>query len=292
MASELNNLVGKFKQLKTQGLGSLSSSSGPRTGGPSYNQYPGQQQQGYHPPPNQYQQPGYGYTNYTPPPQQHQQQGHYPQPQPYSPVPPPIPANRPDQTQLPPPQPEYATKPVSNIPPTTSAYPETSDYQTSTTSGDIKYGAIYKPGTYPTPELFSYPLGPHKVLNEGPRTAAAIQAALDALGPSSTLYLPKGSKWIIEKPLVLQPHQELATQGYPTAEKEMALLEASRECKPYIFECWDKTGIRIRNLIMEGGREKYGWSEHCGVMVSLGHTAHNQVSVAILAGNKLIALAI
>jgi hypothetical protein len=46
-----------------------------------------------------------------------------------------------------------------------------------------------------------------------------------------------------------------------------------------MFTCFDKNGIRIRNLTIDGGREKYGWLEGTGCMISLGHTAVNQVSL-------------
>lgn len=143
-------------------------------------------------------------------------------------------------------------------------------------------GALYSPGTYPTPELPLYPLAKHRTLEPSSPddcTAATIQAALDELGPSSTLYLPPRTVWKLEKPIVLQDYQEIATLGYPPHEGEMALLEALEDCRPHLIHALDKSGIRIRNIIFEGNKEKYGWDKEGGVMLQLGGgRAHNQVS--------------
>lgn len=58
----------------------------------------------------------------------------------------------------------------------------------------------------------------------------------------------------------------------------MALLDAQEDCTPHIIHAFDKSGIRIRNLILEGNKEKYGWDEKGGCMIQLGGgKAHNQV---------------
>ncbi|KAG8747860.1 hypothetical protein FRC12_013985, partial [Ceratobasidium sp. 428] len=68
-------------------------------------------------------------------------------------------------------------------------------------------GAIYAPGTYPTPDLFDFPLGKHTVLHSPAYgfTAKSIQHELDQLGPTSTLYLPRGSRWEVEEMITMQP---------------------------------------------------------------------------------------
>jgi hypothetical protein len=171
----------------------------------------------------------------------------------------------------PPPLPSHDSKPSK---------PQLSTMSTAETGLEIssKPGALYEPGKWPTPELLMHPVGPHRILSEAPFTSSTIQAALDQLGPSTTLYLAPASHWVVTSPIVLQLYQEIATLGYPANESGMAFLEAAEECKPYMFSCWGKSGIRIRNLIIDGAREKYGWNKDCGVMLSLGHLAVNQVS--------------
>ncbi|KZS92430.1 hypothetical protein SISNIDRAFT_442200 [Sistotremastrum niveocremeum HHB9708] len=138
-------------------------------------------------------------------------------------------------------------------------------------------GAIYPPGSYPTPELTMFALGKSDILTEGPNTSATIQKALDNLGPSSTLYLPPGSVWDVHDTIFLHEYQEIATLGYPTQESELALLQATKVLKKYLIQGFGKSGVRIRNLAFDGGREKYGWSADCGVMVLMGQTAVHQV---------------
>jgi hypothetical protein len=178
-----------------------------------------------------------------------------------------------------PPQVNRASRPVPPPLPTHGSKPVLPGMSVAA-EDNTKPGALYEPGQWPTPELSMHPIGPHRVLSEGPFTSSTIQAALDQLGPSTTLYLAPGSQWVVTSPIVLQLYQEIATLGYPTNEPEMASLEAAEECKPYMFACWGKSGIRIRNLVIDGGREKYGHNGDCGVMLSLGHLAVNQVSSA------------
>jgi hypothetical protein len=141
---------------------------------------------------------------------------------------------------------------------------------------------LYDPGNYPTPELPNYPLQKSKVLtpsNYYDFTSATIQKAIDELGPSSTLYLIPRSVWKLEKTIVLQDYQEIATLGYPSLEEDMAILDAQESCTFHLIYAKDKIGIRIRNLVLEGNKEKYGWLEKDGgVMVQLGGgRAYNQV---------------
>lgn len=59
----------------------------------------------------------------------------------------------------------------------------------------------------------------------------------------------------------------------------MALLEAQGDCIPHVIHALDKSGVRIRNLILEGNKERYGWDEKCGCIIQLGgQKAHNQVN--------------
>ncbi|CAE6536695.1 unnamed protein product [Rhizoctonia solani] len=133
-------------------------------------------------------------------------------------------------------------------------------------------GAIYAPGTYPTPELFCFPFGKHDVLRspEYGFTAKSIQQKLDELGPNSTLYLPRGSRWEVETMISMHPFQELATEGYPTAEQEMAWLEAREECHGHLIFAFGKSGTRIRNILLEGNREKFGHDPDGKCMIILG----------------------
>ena len=141
-------------------------------------------------------------------------------------------------------------------------------------------GAIYAPGHYPTPELPTYPLRKHRILRPtSPQEydSSTIQNALNALGPSSTLYLARGTSWRIHSPITLHEFQELATEGYPQEEADMAVLDAQEDCRPHVLYAISKHGIRIRNLVVEGGKEKYGWDKDGGVVIQLGGNAHNQV---------------
>ncbi|KAG9127169.1 hypothetical protein FRC07_000378 [Ceratobasidium sp. 392] len=133
-------------------------------------------------------------------------------------------------------------------------------------------GAIYAPGTYPTPDLFDFPLGKYTVLHS-PKygfTAKSIQHELNQLGPTSTLYLPCGSRWEVEEMITMQPFQELATEGYPTAEHDMAWLEAKQELNMHMVTAFQKSGVRLRNLLFEGGREKYGHNPDGRCMIIIG----------------------
>jgi hypothetical protein len=177
----------------------------------------------------------------------------------------------------PPPPVNYASRPGPPLPPRDSKSPP----QATSPEEHQGVGATYEPGQWPTPELPMAPLGSHRILSDGPFTSATIQAALDQLGQNTTLFLAPGSHWIVTEPLILQLHQELATLNYPTQESEMAYLEAAEECKPHMFKLWGKTGARLRNLLIDGSREKYGWHKDCGVMLSLGHRATDQVGIVL-----------
>ncbi|KDN51470.1 hypothetical protein RSAG8_00015, partial [Rhizoctonia solani AG-8 WAC10335] len=133
-------------------------------------------------------------------------------------------------------------------------------------------GVIYAPGTYPTPELFCFPFGKHAVLHSPKHgfTAKSIQQKLDELGPNSTLYLPRRSRWEVEAMISMYPFQELATEGYPTAEQEMAWLEAREECHGHLISAFGKSGTRIRNILLEGHREKFGHDPDGKCMIILG----------------------
>ncbi|EJU02545.1 hypothetical protein DACRYDRAFT_106616 [Dacryopinax primogenitus] len=170
------------------------------------------------------------------------------------PPPPPIPSHsRPPPPPPPRPQPPLPTTTIS--PPT--AHPP---------------GAIYPPGKWPTPELSIYPLNTWLILSSPDKgwTSASIQAALDALGEGGTLYLPRSSKWDISEPILLRPWQELATEGYPTEEKDMAALEATPGCRPHLVNCWNVSGVRLRNLLIDGKHDVFGRDDKCGVMVQFG----------------------
>ena len=134
-------------------------------------------------------------------------------------------------------------------------------------------GAIYAPGAYPTPELPLYPLQKSRILNpshEHEYTSSTIQEVLNELGPSATLYLKPGTTWRIHSPIKMQEFQEIATLGYPTAHHEMAVLDAQEDCRPHIIHAFEKSGVRIRNLIIEGNQHKYGFDKQGGVMIQLG----------------------
>ncbi|KAF8305127.1 hypothetical protein DL93DRAFT_2066464 [Clavulina sp. PMI_390] len=201
----------------------------------------------------------------------------YPAPPSYPNAPPPIPSGRPQNTNAPPivpprPSPKPSSPSLSNVPPPiASPRPPKSTPQA---------GAIYRPGDYPTPELPSYPLQKHTILKpNSPEeyTSATIQSALKEIG-TGTVYLPTGSVWNIEETILMEDFQELATLGYPTEEGQMAKLDAQEGLHGHILHAFDKSGIRIRNLVIEGNKEKYGWDEKSGVMVQLGGgKARNQV---------------
>ncbi|KAG8888355.1 hypothetical protein FRB98_007929 [Tulasnella sp. 332] len=134
-------------------------------------------------------------------------------------------------------------------------------------------GVLYPPGTYPTPELFPFPLTrKHTTLMDpSSYTSNVIQEALDTLGPHATLYLLPSSRWSVSSTIRLQPHQELATFGYPTGENEVAWLDAEQGCNGQILRATDMPGVRIRNIGIDGGREKYGYNKDNECMVQLGH---------------------
>ncbi|KAJ1310229.1 hypothetical protein OPQ81_006971 [Rhizoctonia solani] len=145
-----------------------------------------------------------------------------------------------------------------------------SDYASASNQSQV--GVIYAPGTYPTPELFCFPFGKYAVLHspEYGFTAKSIQQKLDELGPNSTLYLPRGSRWEVESMITMYPFQELATEGYPIAEHEMAWLEATEECHGHLIHAFGKSGTRIRNILVEGNREKFGHDPDGKCMIILG----------------------
>lgn len=138
-------------------------------------------------------------------------------------------------------------------------------------------GALYPPGQWPTPELLMYPIGRHTICNNGPFTSETLQSVLDDMGPSSIVYLPPSSKWTINQPIKLHENQELATWGYPVEESQMALLEAGEDCYPFIVNAWAITGAKLRNVVVDGGRQKYSYEPKCGVMLQFGQKAYNQV---------------
>ncbi|KAF8324548.1 uncharacterized protein EI90DRAFT_3146815 [Cantharellus anzutake] len=142
-------------------------------------------------------------------------------------------------------------------------------------------GAIYAPGTYPTPELPLYPLGRHVILHSQSESDFTDKTIRDALSDTSsplTVYLPRRSRWLVHSTIQLSDFQELATEGYPTDEKEMAIIDAQEDCDGHVLHAFSKSGIRIRNLVIEGNKEKYGWNEKGAVMVQLGGApARNQV---------------
>lgn len=128
-------------------------------------------------------------------------------------------------------------------------------------------GVLYPPGNWPTPELSMYPIGRYTICIGEPFTSETLQGTLDDMGSSSIVYLPPSSKWILDRPIKLHEHQELATWGYPTQEDQMAMLEAGKDCYPFIVNAWAITGARLRNVIVDGARQKYGHEPKCGVML-------------------------
>ncbi|KAG8746693.1 hypothetical protein FRC10_003997 [Ceratobasidium sp. 414] len=229
-------------------------------------------QQGYQPGPP-FPPGGYSGSPYNHPPQQFPAQYGPPQPWEHQYQPPgfPSPARyippRSGDASVPPPIPPRAGPPA--IPERPTANPVREPELAGATA---PVGAIYAPGTYPTPDLFDFPLGKHTVLHSPIYgfTAKSIQHELDQLGPTSTLYLPRGSRWGVEETITLQPYQELATEGYPTAEHEMAWLEARPELNLHMVSAFQKSGARLRNLLFEGGREKYGHNPDGRCMIIIG----------------------
>lgn len=156
-------------------------------------------------------------------------------------------------------------------------------------------GSLFPPGGYPTPELCYYPLSKTKVLLDlPPYTSTVIQEALDSLGPHSTLYLPRGTRWSVSSTLWLKPCQELATLGYPIGDDQVAWLDAEKGCTGHILSGANMPGVLIRNIGVDGGREKFGkyaqrsfeyvserratgYSKDCDCMVHLGNSkGYNQ----------------
>ncbi|KAG8939437.1 hypothetical protein FRC04_006584 [Tulasnella sp. 424] len=183
----------------------------------------------------------------------------------YASVPPPPVAPRPQDNS------RYNRQEPSNVPPPMvksdtrpSVTPQPPDPSVSRSTGSVPQaavvtGTLYKPGEYPTPDLFPFPLSKHRVLTHPSSfTSAAIQQAIDELGPHSTLYLPPRTRWTVSSTIHLKPHQELATLGYPTEETEIAWLEAEEGCSGNVLKAFDMPGVRIRNVGFDGGREKYG----------------------------------
>ncbi|KAF8505333.1 hypothetical protein BU17DRAFT_57949 [Hysterangium stoloniferum] len=128
-------------------------------------------------------------------------------------------------------------------------------------------GAPFAPGKWPTPELSLTPTNRYAICTSRTYTSETIQSALDSLGPSSILYLPASTVWSITSPIALRDHQELATWGYPTDESHMARLEAGKECYPHIINARAITGAAVRNVVVDGGQQKYGYEPKCGVML-------------------------
>ncbi|CAE6525158.1 unnamed protein product [Rhizoctonia solani] len=255
-------LAGTHNQNQHQGghSGDFPYGQGPT---PSY-QYPGSgapyNPQGQQPPSNYGTQQPWDYPSHAssspsaPSPYQPQSSNAYGAPQSWPSAPPPIP---PRMAPTVPDRPGVSTL-RENVP--------------ALAPNESQAGAIYAPGTYPTPELFCFPFGKHTVLHspEYGFTAKSIQQKLDELGPNSTLYLPRGSRWEVEAMITMYPFQELSTEGYPTAEHEMAWLEAKEECHGHLIFAFGKSGTRIRNILLEGHREKYGHDPDGKCMIILG----------------------
>ena len=133
-------------------------------------------------------------------------------------------------------------------------------------SRNEKPGAPFAPGEWPTPELSLTPVGRYAICTSTEYTSETIQHTLDSLGPSSTLYLPASTVWNINSPIALRENKELATWGYPTNESQMARLEAGKECYPHVINARAITGATLRNVVVDGGEQKYGYEPKCGVM--------------------------
>ncbi|KAG8907613.1 hypothetical protein FRB99_003309 [Tulasnella sp. 403] len=228
-------------------------------------------------------QPGYYVQSPSPP----SQLGYIPAPPPPIPSRPgqgsvsPYPPRSPDMERPPLPPREIITGILPSQPPATnvgsrprpSAYPSSPPVPQPTHGVPRSFpaGALYKPGTYPTPDLFPFPVTKYRLLSHPTSfTSNIIQDALNELGPNSTLYLPKGSRWTVTKTIQLRPHQELATWDYPTEEGDVAWLEADRDCTGHVLTAMNVPGVRIRNIGVDGGREKYGHEKACDCMAFEG----------------------
>lgn len=179
-----------------------------------------------------------------------------------------------------PPIPPRSTKPSSSYSVPVNPLLSSQDYSVSPWFDHYRWpqaGALYPPGQWPTPDLLTYPVGRYKVCDGGPFTSETLQSVLDDMGSSSIVYLPPSSKWAINQPIKLHENQELATWGYPIEENQMALLEAGKDCYPFIVNAWAITGAKLRNVVVDGGRQKYDYEPKCGVMlqcVSQKHLIH------------------
>ncbi|KIJ54777.1 hypothetical protein M422DRAFT_775012 [Sphaerobolus stellatus SS14] len=159
-----------------------------------------------------------------------------------------------------------------------SAPPSDAAPQERTTRQSPPAGALFPPGQWPTPELPLNPIGRYTILSTptGPLNSATIQSALQSLGPNATLFLPQASVWDLESPIQLLEYQTLATWGYPTAERDMAALLAGRDCLPYVIKAASVSGARLRNVVVDGGREQYGYNGDAQVMLQFGNAAVDQ----------------
>lgn len=146
-----------------------------------------------------------------------------------------------------------------------------SSYRGSKDESSPPAGTVYQPGMYPTPDLLGSPISKFALLSDPVSyTSDTIQQTLNSLGPYSTLYLPPRTRWAVKETIHLQPHQELATMGYPEDGKEIAWLEADESCNGHILSGANMPGIRIRNIGFDGGMEQYGPSKDREVMIKLG----------------------
>ncbi|KAG8691925.1 hypothetical protein FRC11_004854 [Ceratobasidium sp. 423] len=283
--SDFFRLADKFKdKLGLAGTQSQNQQQGGHSGDFPYGQgpTPGYQYPGSGAPYNPQGQQPWDYSSHAPgfpsapSPYQPQSSDAYGAPQSWTSAPPPIP---PRMAPTVPDRPGVST-PRENVP----ALPP----------NESQAGAIYAPGTYPTPELFCFPFGKHAVLHspEFGFTAKSIQQKLDELGPNSTLYLPRGSRWEVEAMITMYPFQELATEEYPTSEHDMAWLEAKEECHGHLIFAFGKSGTRIRNILLEGNREKYGHDPDGKCMIILGdvNTCNQSFSASdgLVAGNQIL----
>lgn len=101
-----------------------------------------------------------------------------------------------------------------------------------------------------------YPLQKSRLLSPSSPddyTSTTIQNALKEIGPLGTIYLPAGSTWRVEETIFLDDFQELATVGYPVGDG-MAILEAEEGLQGHLLHAFDKSGIRIRNIVIEGNK--------------------------------------
>jgi len=143
------------------------------------------------------------------------------------------------------------------------------DFAQADSAGPPLAGAIYPPGQWPTPELPPFPVGRFTVLgtSHGPLNSATIQTALQGLGSNATLFLPPASVWDLEAPIQLLEWQTLATWGFPTDERSMAMLRAGPTCLPNVIRAGRVSGARLRNVIVDGGRNIYGFEPKADVML-------------------------